>query len=76
MEFGFLTRDLDIATAEFSIRTIADWRAARADLEAGGYVANGWFYKPRKVNSPEPTGRYFSTVLKPAMILWFMPRSI
>jgi hypothetical protein len=58
MEFGFLTRDLDIADGDFAIRTIGDWRTARADLEAGGHVVNGWFYMPRKLNSPEPAGRY------------------
>jgi hypothetical protein len=58
MEFGFLTRDLDIAGNDFSIRTINDWRAERLDLEANGHVANDWLYKPRKLNSPEPADRF------------------
>lgn len=58
MEFGFLTRDLDIATPAFSISTIGNWRSARTALESAGHIANGWMYMPRKANSPEPNGRY------------------
>src|SRR6267154_3760732 len=58
MEFGFLTRNLDIAAGDFSIRTISDWKTARASLEVDGHVANGWLFKPRKQNSPEPGDRF------------------
>jgi hypothetical protein len=58
MRFGFLPRRLDVAAGDFTIATIADWRAHRAEIEALGHVRNGWLYKPRKDGSPECVGRY------------------
>jgi hypothetical protein len=58
MEFGFLPRDLNLVSGDLSIRTIGDWRTELASLEAEGNIWNGWLYKPRRIDSPEPSGRY------------------
>jgi hypothetical protein len=58
MKFGFLPRKLEIATSDFTITTVLDWRAHRANLEAGGLVHKGWLYKPRRDDAPQPVGRY------------------
>jgi hypothetical protein len=58
MDFGFLSRHLEVSDSQFSIKGIADWQAIRTKFESQGLISNGIFYMPLKHRGPEPVGRY------------------
>jgi hypothetical protein len=56
MQFGFLPRSLDVSDSKTSIRCIADWRRALADIISEERVSNGWLQMP--LHDVSRAGRY------------------